>query len=235
MKKTTLLVFNLFCFLNICAQNDSIRTIDFSSVEKKLLTPTDSNVNSCFNYDFKIIDSLYFHENSFKKDLLTTDYKKDFELHIGDRKSIIKFDCKERIPETCYRYEGYSENAEVYLISKCRDVCEIYLIDSYNGSTLSIPSEFDGGSFPVFLPGYMVLYSSYYDDSFGDYYEYRSIIDIYESKSTKDLEQKFKYIGSINSKNWSVREVYQSNNENSFLLKIYDKSNGYDYMEINIE
>ncbi len=235
MKKTTVILFNLFCFLNIFAQNDSIKTIDFSIVEKKLLTSTDKNLRSLFKYDFKIIDSIYFYENSLKKDLLTADYKKDFELQIGDRKSIIKFECKERIPETCYRYVGYSENAEVHLISKCRDVCELYLIDSYNGSTLSVQSEFDGGSFPVFLPDYMILYSSYFDDSFGDYYEYRSIIDIYELKNTNDLEQKFKYIGSINSKKWSINELYESNNQNSFLLKIYDKHNEYNFMEINIE
>ncbi|MDY2588529.1 hypothetical protein [Winogradskyella aquimaris] len=235
MKKTTVLLFNLFCFLNIYGQNDSIKTVDFSSVDKKLFTSTDSNTDSRFKYDFKIIDSLYFYENSFKKDLQTADYEKDFELQTGDRKSIIKFECKERDPETCYRYVGYSENAEVHLISKCRDVCELYLIDSYTGSTLSVPSEFDGGSFPVFLPGYMILYSSYYDNSFEDYYEYRSIIDIYELKTANDLEQKFKYVGSINSKNWSIQEVFESNDKNSFLLKIYDKRNEYNYVEINIE
>ncbi|REE07607.1 hypothetical protein DFQ09_1211 [Winogradskyella pacifica] len=235
MKKTTVILFNLFCFLNIFAQNDSIKTIDFRNVEKKLLTSTDGNVNNQFKYDFKIIDSLYFYENSYKKDLLTTEYKKDFELLIGDRKSIIKFECKESIPETCYRYAGYSNNAEVYLISKCRDVCELYLIDAYNGSTLSVSSEFDGGSFPVFLYGYMILYSSYYDDSYGKCYDYRSIIDIYKMYSTNNIEQNFKYVGSINSKNWSIRELYESNNQNSFLMKIYDERNEFDYIEITIE
>jgi hypothetical protein len=81
----------------------------------------------------------------------------------------------------------------------------------------------------------MILYSSYYDDSFGDYYEYRSIIDIYELKNTNNLEKKFRYVGSINSKNWSIQELYQSNTENSFLVKIFYKRNEFDYIELTIE
>ena len=81
----------------------------------------------------------------------------------------------------------------------------------------------------------MILSSSYYDDSFGDYYEYRSIIEIYKMNSTNDLERKFSYMGSINSKNWSIQELYQSNNEHSFLMKIFDQQNEFDYVEITIE
>ena len=221
--------------MNIYSQNDSIRTIDFTTIEKKILATTELNLNNNLKYDFKIIDSLHFYENSFKEDLLTADYKEDFELHMGDRKSIFKFECKEQIVETCYQYNGYSENAEVHIISKCKDVCELYLIDSYSGSTLSVASEFDEGSYPIFLPGYMILYSSYYDDSFGEYYEYRSIIDVYKMNSTNELDKKFNYVGSINSKNWSIQEIYQSNIENSFMMKIFDKRYEFDYIEITIQ
>lgn len=221
--------------MNIYAQNDSIKTIDFSTVEKKILTSTQFNPENHLKYDFKIVDSLYFYTHAFREDILPADFKKDFELHMGDRTSIFKFECNERIIERCYQYAGYSENAEVHLISKCRDICEVYLIDSYSGSTLSVESEFDGGSYPTFLPGYMILSSSYYDDSFGDYYEYRSIIEIYKMNSTNDLGRKFSYMGSINSKNWSIQELYQSNNNNSFLMKIFDQQNKFDYVEITIE
>ena len=235
MTKTIFILFILYSFLDVTSQNDSIKKVDFSTLERKLLNSTVSNKDDSFEFDFRIMDSLHFYENSLKTEFLTTDHKKDFELRTGDRKSIIKFECKEIIPATCYRYAGYSENAEVHLISKCRDICELYLIDPYSGSTITISSDFDSGSFPVFLPGYMILCSTFYDDSFGEYYEYRSIIDIYETKNTYDLMQKFKYIGSINSKNWSIQEVYESKNPNSFLLKIYDKRNEFDYVEINIE
>lgn len=221
--------------MNIYSQNDSIKTIDFSIVEKVLLAKPELNTGNCLKYDFKLIDSLHFYENSFKEDILTTSFKKDFELHLGNKKSIFKFECKEQIIETCHHYIGYSENAEVHLISKCRDVCELYLIDSYSGSTISVVSEFDGGSYPIFLPEYMVLYSSYDDDSYGDYYTYRSIIDVYEMKSINDLTKTFTYIGSINSKNWSIQALYQSNTENSFLMKVFNKRNEFDYIEITIE
>ena len=216
--------------MNIYSQNDSVKTVDFSIVEKTLLTTPELKPNDDLKYDFKIIDSLHFYENSFKEDLLTADYKEDFELHMGDRKSIFKFECKEQIVETCYQYNGYSENAEVHIISKCKDVCELYLIDSYSGSTLSVASEFDEGSYPIFLPRYMILYSSYYDDSFGEYYEYRSIIDVYKMNSTNELDKKFNYVGSINSKNWSIQEIYQSNIENSFMMKIFDERYKFDYI-----
>lgn len=235
MKKTTALIFAFLCFLKVLSQNDSIKEIDFNSVDKKILKLPELNISNSLKYDFKIIDSLHYYKNSLKEDILSADYKKDFELHIGNKKSIFKFQCKERIIESCYKYVGYSKNAEVHLISKCRDICELYLIDSYSGSTIYVESEFDGGSYPVFFPGYMILYSSYYDDSYGDYYEYRSIIDVYEMKSINDLEKKFNYIGSINSKNWSIQEIHQSNTENSFMMKIFDERNDFNYIEITIE
>ena len=235
MKEITILLFNLLCFLNIFSQNDSIPTIDFSIIEKKPFATPQLNVDKNFNYDFKIVDSLLFYKNTHKEDLLTANYQVDFKLHMSNRKSILKFECKEQIAETCYQYNGYSENAEIHVISRCKDVCELYLIDSYNGSTLAVASEFDEGSYPIFLPKHMIIYASYFDDSFAEFYEYRSIISIYKMNNTNELDKKFIYMGSINSKKWSIKEIYQSNTENSFMIKIFDKPNEFDYIEITIQ
>ena len=64
MKKTTVLLCNLLCFLNLYSQEDSIKTIDFAGVEKKLLETPESNRDTYLKYDFNIIDSLYFYENN---------------------------------------------------------------------------------------------------------------------------------------------------------------------------
>lgn len=234
MISKNLLIYCLLCFFYSYAQNDSIKTIDFIDVEKKLLEIPESHQDLSLKYDFKIVDSLQFVDNSITKDIHTTQYEKDFELGIGNGEAIFKFDCKDSIVERCYQYVGYSENAEIHIISKCHDVCELFLIDAFTGATLSVPSAYDSGAYPIFLPEYMILYSTYYDASFGDYYDYRSMIDIYEMKATTELEKKFKYIGSIYSKQWSIQALYPSNNEKSFLMKLYDMPNEFDYIEITI-
>ncbi len=234
MKKSTSILFTLLFCLNLYSQKDSIKIVDFGKIEKQLLT-SDLNESGCLNYDFAIVDSLYFNEKSNKADILTSDYGNDFELNPGDGKSIIKFECNKETPWKCFTYSGYSKNAEVHIITKCRDVCELYLIDSYSGSIISIPSAFDSGSFPAFVGKYMILYSSFYDSSFDKYYDYRSIIDIYELKNTNNLKEKFKYVGSIQSKNWSIQELYESVNQNSFLMKIFDEQNEFEYIEITVE
>lgn len=99
---------------------------------------------------------------------------------------------------------------------------------------MELIEEFDNAPFPVFLPAYMILYASYYSNSFGDHYEYHSIADIYKMSSINNLDQKFNYIGRINSKNRSIRELYRSNNKNSFLMKIYNKQNEFNNSEITI-
>jgi hypothetical protein len=233
--KGTLVVCLLFCFLTLNAQNNTTKTIDFRNVEKTLLSLPDEAIVQQLKYDFKVVDSLYFYEHSIKEDLLTAHSKNDFELHLGDTTFIYKLECNEPIIETCYQYLGYSDNGNVHLVSKCKEVCELYLIDSYNGFTQSLESEYDEGAFPIFLPGYMVVYSSYFDASFSEYYEYRSKLYIYKMNSDHDLKNRFKYLGSINSKQWSIEELYQSKTENSLMMKIYDKRNEYDYIEITIE
>lgn len=234
MKKTVTILFTILFYFNIYSQNDSIRIVDFGIIEKQLLTP-DPNKTECLSYDFAIVDSIYFNEKSNKSDILAGDYGNDFELKTGDGKSIIKFECKKETPWNCFTYSGYSKSAEIYIITKCRDVCELYLIDSYSGSIISIPSAFDAGSFPAFVGKYMILYSSFYDSGFDKYYDYRSIIDIYELKNTNNLKEKFKYVGSIQSKNWSIQELYESDNQNSFLMKIFDKQNEFEYIKITVE
>lgn len=186
MKKTIIILFITLFQLNIYSQNDSIKIVDFGKIEKELLT-SDLNKTGCLDYDFAITDSIYFNEKSNKTDISPSDYGNNFELKSGDGKSIIKFECNKETPWKCFTYSGYSKNGEIHIITKCRDVCELYLIDSYNGSIISIPSVFDAGSFPAFVGEYMILYSSFYDSSFEKYYDYRSIIDIYKLKNTNNL------------------------------------------------
>lgn len=233
MIKKIIIVFCLFYNVNFYAQNNSVKSIDFYAVEKKIVPTSETNAILTFKYDFKILDSLNFYQNVYENEKLAIKYQDNFELQTNDGKSIIKFECKETIAETCYQYAGYSDYAEVHIISKCKDICEVYLIDANNGETVSLISEFDNGSIPLFLPEYMIVCGSYYDDSFVDYYENRTVIDIYKFEETSILANKFKYIGTITSKNWSIQEIYESKNEKSLLIKIYDKSNDFSYLEIN--
>src|SRR5690554_3976684 len=165
MKKTITILFTILFHLSIYSQNDSIRIVNFGEIEKQLLT-SDLNKTECINYDFAIVDSIYFDKKSNKSDILVSDYGNDFELKTGNGNSIIKFECKKETPWKCFTYSGHSKSAKIHIITKCRDVCELYLIDSYSGSIISIPSAFDAGSFPAFVGKYMILYSSFYDSGF---------------------------------------------------------------------
>lgn len=224
--------FTLCWMTSLHAQKDSITTIEFSQIEKSFLTGIDAD-GLYFHYDFRPIDSVFYYKNSNLNDLIKGVKTSGFELFTNDQKVAITFPCRNEIPETCYQYIGYAAVADVHLISKCKEVCELYALNALNGTAIALPSEFDGGVYPVFLPGYMILYGSYYDYSYDAYYEYRSRIALFEIKETEDITQKFKPIGSIITKNWSIDELHPSIHQNTLLLKIHEQENNYNYLEIS--
>ncbi len=186
-------------------------------------------------FDFKIADAAHFEQQAKEnKDITNTEnYNYDFELTTWDKKTI-DFKCSEKVKETCPTYLGYSESMEVYLVRKCKDVCNTLLIDAANGSTILLPTYFDGGSTPLLSYKYMLVYSSYSDDSFDEYYDTRSIIEVYKILDyTEALENRFEYLGSFQSRNWSIAEiVFNVDKPNAFVLKLYEEEEEFSYVEM---
>lgn len=229
-----ILLFILTWNVNSTAQckTDKAVRLKFEEIEVKQFNPSSSQKEGSF--DFKIVDAQYFEEHTKEQDITNTEnFKSDFELATWDSKTI-EFQCTDRIKETCFTYLGYSENMEGHLIGKCKDICATYLMDATNGNTVVLPSNFDGGSTPIFSYEYMIVYSSYYDDSFEEYYDYRATIDVYKIlDAKKPIEDRFEYVGSFNSRNWSIAEiVFHTDKENAFIIKLYDTDNEFDYVEM---
>ena len=239
----SLLIIILFCSNIIGQKINEIEHIivPFDQIEKEVLESAFDERRKYINYDFNIIDSIYFENHSLTDNLYTDSYsrknfKENFELKISKTKTV-SFHCEEVIKEKCIQYLGYLQNLECHVLSQCDEICITYLMSAGNGSVIVLPGEFDHGVSVASTGKYLIVWSSY--DYFEDYYNIRSHIDVYEKlkyKHGQNYREIFDYIGSIESKNWSISKLFPSNSEsNIFLIKIYNSSLNTDYMEIEIK
>ena len=243
LKMKTGVIIALFVLLGSCSPLKTIEgrySVNNSwNLNNSLITGLEiPNMGKGFqlNYDFKIVDSTYYNNTNISDspDLHKYDIPTyDFELKLNDTLTI-NFPCNDMIQETCWTYLGYSNNIESHLVSRCKDVCVVYLIDSYNGTGIILPSYYDEGVYPIFTYDYLLLYSSFYDETYSDFYDYRSVIDVFKIHAEVDvLLGKFEYVGSIKSKNWSIDAV-KVFDTNQFVFKVYDEKVEYKYFEIEL-
>src|SRR5690554_3679477 len=179
-------------------------TIDFNEIKVEDLSGMNYTPTS-LNFDFRIIDSLYFEQNSIKSELEAFDGdNRNVELKTWDSKTI-SFKCENSIPEKCITYNGYSERIEGHVLTRCGEVCVAILMDAKNGDAVYLPELFDGGSFPAFTSNYMIVWGST-DDYGKQYYDgIQTYLAVYQILSSDvPLKERFEYVGHLKSKNWSI-------------------------------
>ena len=227
----------LFCSKMI-AQNDSDLSetkIDFYQLEIKQFEPK-FDEQEFLKFDFKIIDSSYFNSNLKQSEMIST-YQlvdNDYEIKLSNSK-IITFECKERIKERCIYSVGYSYHASSYILDKCREVCETYLMSAVDGTIIPLESYYDEGNSVLFNNNYMIVWGSadFYNQKYYDIRSYISVYKILDYDNEPNFEKRFQYVGGFDTKKWSISELYNSYEYNNvFLLKIYDLYNEFDYIEI---
>lgn len=217
----------------LLSQNKVVSTtIDFNEIKIENLSEMSYNPKG-LNFDFRIIDSLYFEQNSRKSELTpNNDTNRNFELKTWDSKTIT-FKCENSIPEKCITYNGYSERVESHLLSRCGEVCVSILMDAKNGDAVYLPEIFDGGSIPIFTSNYMIVWGAT-DDYGKQYYDgiqsYLSVFKILSSD--KPLKERFEYVGYLKSKDWSIYELYITDEQETFVMKISETGEKFDYIEI---
>lgn len=235
MKKYIVISLLLLSYFNLISQNKEYSlTIDFNEINKEVISGMNYTPKG-LDFDFRIIDSLYFEQNSRKSELTSFDGDKlNFELKTWDFKTI-SFKCRNSIPEKCVTYIGYSERVESHLINRCSEVCVSFLMDARNGDVIFLPEIFNGGSFTEFTSNYMIVWGST-DDYGKQYYDgIQSYLEVYQILSSdKPLKERFKYVGHLKSKYWSIYELYLTDNQDTFVMKISESENEFNYIEITL-
>lgn len=209
-------------------------TVDFNEIKIENLSEMNYNPKG-LNFYFRIIDSLYFEQNSRKSELKKNNGdNRNFELKTWDSKTIT-FKCENSIPEKCITYNGYSDRVEGHLLTRCGEICVTILMDAKNGDAVFLPEIFDGGSFPVFTSSYMIVWGAT-DDYGKQYYDgIQSYLEVFKILSSdKQLKERFEFVGHIKSEDWSIYEVYLSNHQDTFLMKISETGEKFDYVEIKL-
>ena len=235
MKKNLTIFLILICQVILYSQNEVDSTIvDFNEIKIEDLSEINYTPEN-LDFDFRIIDSLYLEENSIKSELTSFDGdKRNFVLKTWNSKTI-SFKCENSIPEKCINYNGYSDRIEGHLLTRCGEVCVTILIDAKNGDAVFLPEIFDGGSFPVFTSNYMIVWGAT-DDYGKQYYDgiqsYLSVFKILSSD--KPLKERFEYVGQLKSKYWSIYELYLTDQQDTFVMKISETGEKFDYMEITL-
>lgn len=236
--KTQITIFLILISQSILlSQNkvDSI-TINFNEIKIEDLYLSEMNYTpKGVSYDFRVIDSLYFEINSIKTELTPNNIdNQNFELITWDSKRII-FKCENSIPEKCITYNGYSDRAEGHILTRCGEICITILMDAKNGDAVFLPQIFDSVLSPVFTSDYMIVWGAI-DDYGKQFYDgIRSYLSVFKILSSdKPLKERFEYIGYLESKNWSIYELYLTDQQETFVMKISETGEKFDYIEIRL-
>ena len=235
MKKHIAISLLLLSHFNLISQNEKDSTvIDFNEIKKENISGMNYNPKG-LDFDFRVIDALYFEQNSRKSALTSFDGdKQNFELKTWDSKTIT-FKCRNSIPEKCVTYIGYFDRVEGHILKRCGDVCVTILMDAKNGDAIYLPEIFDGGSSAHFTSNYMIVWGST-DDYGKQYYDgVQSYLGVYQIlPSDKPLKERFEYVGHIKSEDWSIYELYLTDEEDTFVMKTSEAENEFNYIEITL-
>ena len=239
MKRSLLVFFIFWSPLSCLSQSDSSVVSTFRSIKKKELN-THLNLSKVLNFDFRVIDLAQFDALSNKENIAITWLKPAFDLmNTNGEKVKLMFDCTNKDLNDCafngkfysLFYFGASQITDIHVVAEVREIGSLYLIDPNTESVVSVPCDLDGGYIPVFTSDYLILYSSI------DYDGPESIITVYKMNNYEgdDILKRFEYVGNFFSNNWTIDELYASEKENSFTLKIKDADGKTFFLEMKIK
>lgn len=119
-------------------------------------------------------------------------------------------------------------------ITQCDQICETFLKDTLTGKTMWLPSNFDQGVLGIsFSPTgkQFLVFSSYDDPLYEDYYDYRAEFFVFSIANTKGLDSvklSFNYFIT----EWSIDDLIWVT-ENTLALKTYTESRWGDGSQLN--
>lgn len=178
--------------LTACDQNN--RTPDSSRVDSVIVISDILQMKSKDEMieQIKVNDSLIFYSDSLFIDLdinFTEISENDFQS------------CKQEYSPGCVLDSGhFISGSGLYVKHYCDEICETYLCERNTDRKMLIPSNFDGGISNILLSpacNQLIVYSSYDGPDYGDYYDYRAEIIIFNVTTgigLKGISPSFQYI-----------------------------------------
>lgn len=111
----------------------------------------------------------------------------------------------------------------LYVIQNCKEICETYLAERNTNRKMLMPSTYDAGILKMLLSpscNQLVVCSSYDGPDYGNYYEYRAEIFLFNVSTGIGLKG---IIPSLNyyTKDWSINDLTWVD-ENTIALELYN-------------
>ena len=137
----------------------------------------------------------------------------------------------------------YYKNLGLDTKTDCDQICETYIFETNSDKKMYLPSSFDAGILGItFSPSgnKLLVYSSYDDPDFDDYYFYRADFYIYSIGKKPGLEA-LQLFGNYYSMDWSIEDMIWVNDQ-TVALKVYKgqrsmagTEGGYSYLKTKID
>jgi hypothetical protein len=165
------------------------------------------------------LDALILYNDSLYSNLelnLTEISKNEFQSYNGKYKTSCVLDSGQFI-----------SGSGLYVIQDCKEICETYLAERNTNKKMLMPSSYDAGILKMLLSPsckQLVVCSSYDGPDYGNYYEYRAEIFLFNVSTGIGLKG---ITPSINyyTKDWSINNLTWVD-ENTIALELYNGTRG---------
>jgi hypothetical protein len=164
-----------------------------------------------------VIDSLILCNDSLYSSMelnFTEISKNEFQSYQGKYKTSCVLDSGEFI-----------SGSDLYVIHDCKEICETYLAERNTNRKMLMPSTYDSGILKMLLSPschQLVVCSSYDGPDYGNYYEYRAEIFLFNVSTgigLKGIAPSFNYF----TKDWSIHNLTWVD-ENTIALELYNET-----------
>lgn len=161
-----------------------------------------------------VVDSLILYNDSLygKLELKFTEISKNNFLSY-----------KRKYKTSCVLDSGqFISGSGLYVIQGCEEICETYLAERNTNRKMVMPSNYDAGILQMLLSPschQLVICSSYDGSDYGNYYEYRAEIYLFNVSTgigLKGITPSLKYY----TKDWSINDLTWVD-ENTIALELY--------------
>jgi hypothetical protein len=162
-----------------------------------------------------VIDSLIWYNDSLYSDLelnFTEISKNEFQSY------------KRKYKTSCILDSGqFISGSDLYVIQDCKGICETYLAERNTNSKMLLPSTYDAGILKMLLSpscNQLLVCSSYDGPDYGNYYEYRAeifLFNVSKGIGLKGITPALNYY----TKDWSINNLTWVD-ENTIALELYN-------------
>lgn len=133
---------------------------------------------------------------------------------------------KEKYKTSCVLDSGqFINGSNLYVIHDCKEICQTYLAERNTNKKMLMPSNYDSGVLKMLLSPsctQLLVCSSYDGPEYGDYYEHRAeifLFNVLTGVGLKGITPSLKYY----TKDWSINDLTWVD-EHTIALELYNET-----------